>query len=78
MRYYRFDVATGAWQRVYAEDLPADKKALIVAALNKGADALGSRERKLWGEQIEDRGSQLNFSALGQQRASRKGGSAST
>ena len=25
-RYYRFDVATGAWQLVYAEDLSADKK----------------------------------------------------
>jgi phosphomannomutase len=66
-RYYRFDVATGAWQQVYAEDLPADKKATIVAALNKGADALGFRETKLWGEQIEDRGSQVTFSALGQQ-----------
>ena len=66
-RYYRFDVATGAWQQVYAEDLPADQKAMIVAALNKGADALGFRETKLWGEQIEDRGSQVTFSALGQQ-----------
>ena len=66
-RYYRFDVATEAWQQVYAEDLPADKKAMIVAALNKGADALGFRETKLWGEQIEDRGSQVTFSALGQE-----------
>ncbi len=66
-RYYRFDVATGAWQQVYAEDLPADKKAVIVAALNKGAEALGFRETKLWGEQIEDRGSQVTFSALGQE-----------
>jgi HAD superfamily hydrolase (TIGR01484 family) len=66
-RYFRFDVAAGAWQQVYAEDLPADKKAMIVAALNKGADALGFRETKLWGEQIEDRGSQVTLSALGQQ-----------
>ena len=66
-RYYRFDVATGAWQQVYAEDLPADQKAMIVAALNKGADALGFRETRLWGEQIEDRGSQVTFSALGQE-----------
>jgi phosphomannomutase len=65
-RYYRFDVAAGAWQQVYAEDLPAEKRAVIVAALNKGADALGFRETKLWGEQIEDRGSQMTFSALGQ------------
>lgn len=66
-RYYRFDLATRAWQQVYAEDLLADEKARIVAALNKGADALGFRETKLWGEQIEDRGSQVTFSALGQE-----------
>jgi phosphomannomutase len=40
---------------------------MIVAALNKGADALGFRDTKLWGEQIEDRGSQVTFSTLGQQ-----------
>jgi HAD superfamily hydrolase (TIGR01484 family) len=66
-RYYRFDVATRAWLQVYAEDLAVDKRAMIVAALNKAADAFGFRERKLWGEQIEDRGSQVTFSALGQE-----------
>jgi phosphomannomutase len=65
-RYYRFDGSAGAWRQVYAEDLPADKRALIVAALDKGAGALGLRETKHWGEQIEDRGSQVTFSALGQ------------
>lgn len=65
-RYYRFDVAAGSWQQVYAEDLAADKRTQIVAALNKGADSLGFRDTKLWGEQIEDRGSQVTFSALGQ------------
>ena len=66
-RYYRFDVSAGAWQQVYAEDLPADKRRTIVAALDKGADALGFRGTKLWGAQIEDRGSQVTFSALGQE-----------
>jgi hydroxymethylpyrimidine pyrophosphatase-like HAD family hydrolase len=66
-RYYRFDLAAAAWQQVYAEDLPADKRAAIAAALAKGAAALGFRETKLWGEQIEDRGSQVTFSALGQE-----------
>jgi phosphomannomutase len=65
-RYYRFDLTAGAWQQVYAEDLPADKRATIAAALEQGAAALGFRETKLWGEQIEDRGSQVTFSALGQ------------
>ena len=66
-RYYRFDVATKVWQQMYAEDLAADQRARIVAALDKGADALGYRETKVWGAQIEDRGSQVTFSALGQE-----------
>ena len=66
-RYYRFDVTGGARKQVYAEDLTAAQRTKIVAALNKGADALGYRETKLWGAQIEDRGSQVTFSALGQE-----------
>ena len=65
-RYFRFDVAAKTWMQVYAEDLTAAERAKIVAALDKGADALGYRAKKLWGEQIEDRGSQVTFSALGQ------------
>lgn len=66
-RYYRFNLADGAWRQVYAEDLPADKRAAIAAALEQGAAALGFHETRLWGEQIEDRGSQVTFSALGQE-----------
>jgi phosphomannomutase len=66
-RYLRFDVATEAWHVVYAEDIAADGRARIVAALDKGADALGFRPTTLWGAQIEDRGSQVTFSALGQE-----------
>ncbi len=66
-RYYRFEAGTRAWQQVYAEDLSADEKAKIVAALAKGAEAFGYRALKRWGEQIEDRGSQITFSALGQE-----------
>jgi hypothetical protein len=66
-RYFRFDAAAKAWQLVYAEDLTADQRARIAAALEKWADALGYRPAKLWGPQIEDRGSQVTFSALGQE-----------
>jgi HAD superfamily hydrolase (TIGR01484 family) len=66
-RYFRFDVAAKVWRQVYAEDLTAGQRARIVAALDKGADALGYRATKLWGAQIEDRGSQVTFSALGQE-----------
>ena len=66
-RYFRFDLAAKVWQQVYAEDLTAKQRAKIVAALDEGADALGYRATKLWGAQIEDRGSQVTFSALGQE-----------
>jgi HAD superfamily hydrolase (TIGR01484 family) len=66
-RYFRFDAAAQLWRLVYAEDLTPDQRAKIVTALDKGADALGYRPTKLWGAQIEDRGSQVTFSALGQE-----------
>ena len=65
-RYFRFDAATKAWQQQYSEDLSAKQRARIVAALEDGADALGYRPAKVWGPQIEDRGTQVTFSALGQ------------
>jgi phosphomannomutase len=65
-RYFRFDVAAEVWQQVYAEDLSLDQRKTIVGALERGADALGYRPGRLWGAQIEDRGSQITFSALGQ------------
>jgi HAD superfamily hydrolase (TIGR01484 family) len=65
-RYFRLDIASRAWKQVYAEDLTAKQRAKIVAALDKGAASLGHRSEKLWGLQIEDRGSQVTFSALGQ------------
>jgi HAD superfamily hydrolase (TIGR01484 family) len=65
-QYYRFDLAAGVWQQVYAEDLSADEKARTIAALTKASDALGYNEPRLWGARIEDRGSQITFSGLGQ------------
>lgn len=63
-RYYRW--FNGNWRIIYAEDLSQDDKRRIVAALTDGAKKLGFWERSTWGEIIEDRGSQITFSALGQ------------
>ena len=63
-RYYRFE--KGKWTLKYAEDFTPAQKAKIVKALNSGIDHLGYREKETWGETIEDRGSQITFSALGQ------------
>jgi phosphomannomutase len=63
-RYYRW--IDGDWGRVYTEDLTEADKARIIEALSDGAKELGLWEPKPWGDIIEDRGSQITFSALGQ------------
>lgn len=65
-RYLRF--TDGAWQEVYAHDLAEEDKAAAIASLEKRAKELGLWEpdEKCKGERIEDRGSQITFSALGQ------------
>ena len=43
------------------------EKETIIGALNNSVAAVGLKVEKVWGEVIEDRGSQITFSALGQQ-----------
>jgi HAD superfamily hydrolase (TIGR01484 family) len=63
-QYYRY--ADGDWQQVYAENLTDDQKARAFAALESTAKELGLWETETWGPILEDRGSQITFSALGQ------------
>ncbi|WP_406038344.1 HAD-IIB family hydrolase [Micromonospora sp. NBC_00898] len=63
-RYYRWQDL--AWRQVYAEDLSAADKARVIEVLTESAKALDLWEAKTWGDVIEDRGSQITFSALGQ------------
>jgi hypothetical protein len=58
---------SGQWKRLYAEDFTADEKEKIVGSLNKAVGTAGFPVGKTWGETIEDRGSQITYSALGQQ-----------
>ena len=69
-RYYRFDEVEKEWRLVYAEDLTEPEKKKIIAALEDGAKALGFWEESPAGDIIEDRLSQITFSALGQQAKS--------
>ena len=57
----------GAWAPIYAELFSADEKQAIIAAFNASLEATGFQPEQTWGERIEDRGSQITFSALGQQ-----------
>jgi HAD superfamily hydrolase (TIGR01484 family) len=63
-KFFRYDQA---WQELYSEDFSGDEKAKIIESLKKAAGSAGFEPEKVWGSQIEDRGSQVTFSALGQQ-----------
>ena len=66
-RYYRFDQLDEQWKLQYAEDLTAEQKKQIREVLEKSAKELGFWEANPAGEIIEDRESQITYSALGQQ-----------
>ncbi|MDQ0838293.1 MULTISPECIES: HAD-IIB family hydrolase [Sphingomonas] len=63
-KLYRFD---GEWRAVYAELFEDDEKQKILKAFDESLEATGFVPEKTWGERIEDRGSQITFSALGQE-----------
>ena len=62
-KLYRFD---SGWKQLYSEDFTAEEKKTVVRALQRTVESSGFGGQRIWGEQIEDRGSQLTFSALGQ------------
>jgi HAD superfamily hydrolase (TIGR01484 family) len=55
------------WKKLYEEDFTVDEKTKIIDSLKKAVAEAGFKAEKVWGEVIEDRGSQITFSALGQQ-----------
>ena len=65
-RYYLYDIAKRDWVLQYAEDFTEADKKQIIDALNRGFDDLKMRAETVYGETIEDRGSQVTFSVLGQ------------
>ena len=63
-KFFRY---AGDWKKLYSEDFTPDEKEKIIGSLNKAVAEAGYQVEKVWGEVIEDRGSQITFSALGQQ-----------
>ena len=63
-KFYQY---AGDWKKIYSEDFTADEKKKIISSLKQALEAAGFKVEKVWGETIEDRGSQITFSALGQQ-----------
>ena len=57
----------GDWKKIYSEDFTTEEKEKIISSLKQAIGSSGFTIEKVWGEAIEDRGSQITFSALGQQ-----------
>jgi HAD superfamily hydrolase (TIGR01484 family) len=62
-KFYRY--AEG-WKKLYEEDFTSEEKTRITAAIKQATAELGFQAARAYGEVIEDRGSQITFSALGQ------------
>jgi len=62
-QYYRYE---GEWRQIYAENLTESEKKKALEVVEETAKSLGYWEANTWGPILEDRGSQITFSALGQ------------
>ena len=62
-KFYRFG---GAWEKTSSEDFTAAERDKVIRSLRQALSAARLDVVKIWGEVIEDRGSQITFSALGQ------------
>jgi len=65
-RYYRYDDIAKDWKVIYKEDLSEEEKKNITDVLESSAKKLGLWPEKPYGDVIEDRDSQVTYSALGQ------------
>ncbi len=65
-RYLKFSSSKNDWQLVYAENFTQQDKQKIISALEEGIEETGFRVKNPKGALIEDRGSQITYSALGQ------------
>lgn len=69
-KYYRYDDLANKWVLRYENALTKEQKERTIKYLTEGAKKLGLWEEQPFGDIIEDRGSQITFSALGQQAPS--------
>jgi len=63
-KFYKYE---SKWELLYSEDFSDVEKDKIISSLNQTIAASDCKVEKVWGEVIDDRGSQITFSALGQQ-----------
>lgn len=54
------------WKELYAENFTDDEKKEIISSLDEAVKESHTEVARTWGQQIEDRNTQITFSALGQ------------
>ena len=57
----------GTWKKIYSEDFNQEEKTKIINELKNSLNTVDFDINQIWGDEIEDRGSQITYSALGQQ-----------
>jgi HAD superfamily hydrolase (TIGR01484 family) len=62
-KFYRY---VGYWSKLYSDDLSDAERREIIAALTLALTESAVTVEQVWGHVIEDRGSQITLSALGQ------------
>ena len=64
-QFYKHDKK---WEKLYSEDFSNEQKEKIISSLKKAIQQSELKTPdKVWGEVIQDRGSQITYSALGQE-----------
>ena len=63
-KFYEFN---STWEKLYSEDFSDEEKEKVISSLQDAIRLSDFKAERVWGELIEDRGSQITFSAIGQQ-----------
>jgi HAD superfamily hydrolase (TIGR01484 family) len=63
-KFYQYD---SKWELLYSEDFTAAEKKKILISLQQATETPDLKPAQTWGDLIQDRGSQITFSGLGQQ-----------
>ncbi len=66
-KYYKYSKSKKDWVNIYSEDLSNEQAVKIMKAMDLAGHLYRDKTPTVWGPQIEDRGSQITFSALGQE-----------
>jgi phosphomannomutase len=62
-KFYQYE---SGWKKLYSEDFTDEEKRKIVSSLEHATGPADLKPEQTWGDRIEDRGSQITFSGLGQ------------